>query len=46
MEEIKAKSSDLSQAIQKVGSELYKQAQEKKPEEGREKPEEGEYKEK
>lgn len=53
IEDIKAKSSELSQAIQKVGAELYKQTQEKKPKEGdgqkpeeKEKPEEGEYKEK
>ena len=55
MEEIKAKSSELSSSVQKVGAELYKEAQEKKPEEGGEqkpeeggeqKPEEGEYKEK
>ena len=57
IEEIKAKSSELSQVIQKVGSELYKAAQEKKPEqetkEGEENKneekkdtQEGEYKEK
>jgi len=47
IEEIKSKTSELSQAIQKVGAELYKAAQEKKPEEGEgPKPEEGEYHEK
>jgi molecular chaperone DnaK len=48
IEDIKAKTSELSQAIQKVGAELYKQAGEQKPpEEGQgPKPEEGEYKEK
>ncbi len=48
IEEIKSKTSELSQTIQKVGAELYKTAQEKeKPqdEEGKG-PEEGEYKEK
>jgi len=42
IEEIKSKTSELSQVIQKVGAELYKATQGKKPEEG----EEGEYKEK
>jgi len=48
IEEIKQKTADLSQAVQKVGAELYKTAQGKKPEEGKEKKdtEEGEYKEK
>ncbi|MBU2577221.1 Hsp70 family protein, partial [Patescibacteria group bacterium] len=47
IEEIKSKTSELSQAMQKVGAELYKAAQEKKPEEGEgPKAEEGEYKEK
>jgi molecular chaperone DnaK len=56
IEEIKNKTSELSQSIQKIGAELYKQTQaegksqgkeEKKPEEdGEKKPEEGEYKEK
>ncbi|MCD6528497.1 molecular chaperone DnaK [bacterium] len=49
IEEIKAKTKDLSQAIQKVGTEMYKAAQEKKPEDkgkDKRKPEEGEYKEK
>ena len=41
IEEIRSKTSELSQAIQKVGAELYKQ----KPEE-KKGPEEGEYKEK
>jgi len=47
IEEIKSKTSELSQAVQKIGAELYKAAQEKKPEEGEEKKdtEEGEYKE-
>ena len=38
IDEIKSKTSELSQAIQKVGAELYKTAQEKKD------TEEGEYK--
>lgn len=47
IEEIRQKTEELSQAIQKVGAELYKAAQEKKPESGEKKgPEEGEYKEK
>jgi len=47
IEEIKSKTSELSQAIQKVGAELYRAAGEKKPEEGEgPKAEEGEYKEK
>jgi len=49
IEEIKSKTSELSQAVQKVGAELYKQtAETKKPEQEEEKkgPEEGEYKEK
>ena len=48
MEEIKQKTAELSQAIQKIGAELYQQAQsQQKPqaEEGK-KPEEGEYHEK
>jgi len=47
IEEIKQKTSDLSQSVQKVGAELYQQAQkqEEKPKEGEQKPEEGEYKE-
>ncbi len=45
LDEIKEKTSELSQAIQKIGTELYKQAQDKKPK-GKDKPEEGEYKEK
>ncbi len=49
IEEIKSKTSELSQVIQKVGAELYKktQAEEKKPKEDKGKDaEEGEYKEK
>ena len=53
IEELKTKTQELSQIIQKIGSEMYKAAQEKKPEEkeeekkdDKEKPEEGEYKEK
>jgi molecular chaperone DnaK len=49
IEEIKQKTTELSQAIQKVGAELYKAAQEKKPDEGNPPTggtEEGEYKEK
>ena len=48
MEDVKTKTSDLSSAVQKVGAELYKQTDAKKPPEGGEtpKPEEGEYKEK
>jgi molecular chaperone DnaK len=49
IEEIRSKTSELSQAIQKIGAELYRQAREEKPKEGGEdkKPEaeEGEYKE-
>ena len=44
--EIKSKTSELSLAIQKVGAELYKAAQEKKPGEKGPETEEGEYKEK
>ncbi len=40
IDEIKEKTAQLSEAIQKIGAELYKQSQEKKG------PEEGEYKEK
>jgi len=49
IEEIKAKTTELSQTIQKIGAEMYKKSadQEKKPEEGKEGDvEEGEYKEK
>ena len=52
MEDIKNKTADLSQEIQKVGAELYKKAEEQKKAEGQQnpgeqkKPEEGEYKEK
>ncbi|MBZ9578649.1 molecular chaperone DnaK [Patescibacteria group bacterium] len=47
VEEIKRKTQELSQAIQKVGAEMYRAAGEKKPKEGKEpKAEEGEYKEK
>ncbi|MDP3990796.1 MAG: molecular chaperone DnaK [Candidatus Nealsonbacteria bacterium] len=43
IDEIKQKTQELSENIQKAGAELYKQAQEKKPED-KGKPEEGEYK--
>ncbi|MBA7622202.1 Chaperone protein DnaK [subsurface metagenome] len=46
IEEIKNKTSELSGVIQKVGAELYKAAQEKKPDKGKKDTEEGEYKEK
>ena len=47
IEDIKTRTQDLSQAIQKVGTEMYRQSGEKKPPEGGEpKAEEGEYKEK
>ena len=53
IEELKTKTQELSQVIQKIGSEMYKTTQEKKTEEkkeekkdNKEKPEEGEYKEK
>jgi len=47
IEEIKQKTSELSQAIQKAGAELYRTSQEEKPKENEEpKAEEGEYKEK
>ena len=46
-EEIKQKTQELSQAIQKVGAELYKQQGGQTPPNGENKgPEEGEYKEK
>jgi len=48
MDDIKNKNSELSQAIQKIGAELYKAAGsqqngQQKPPEGGQKPEEGEY---
>ena len=46
IEEIKQKTQDLSQVIQKIGSEMYKQNQENNPPTGEEGPQEGEYKEK
>jgi molecular chaperone DnaK len=52
LEEIKQKTNDLSQTIQKIGTELYKDAQPKQPNpeekksEEEKKPEEGEFKEK
>ncbi|MCK4781510.1 molecular chaperone DnaK [Candidatus Parcubacteria bacterium] len=57
IEDIKSKTSELSEAIQKIGTEMYKQTEEKKPESEKKpeekkpedeekKPEEGEYKEK
>ena len=51
LEEIKSKTEDLSQAIQKIGAEAYRQAQEQKqpkqePKNQEPKTEEGEYKEK
>ncbi len=51
IDEIKAKTTDLSQSIQKVGAELYKTVKDQKSEEGKSPkegkgPEEGEYKEK
>jgi len=49
IEKLKSKTQELSQVIQKIGSEMYKTTQEKKTEEkkeDKEKPEEGEYKEK
>ena len=45
IDEIKSKTQELSQTVQKLGAELYKKAEEKKPED-KNKPEEGEYKEK
>ena len=45
IEEIKNKTSELSQAIQKVGAKMYQRAQEKKEEKDPE-TEKGEYKEK
>ena len=45
IDEIKQKTSELSQTIQKVGAEIYRQSSGKKPEEGPQ-TEEGEYKEK
>jgi len=46
LEEIKNKTAELSQLIQKIGAEMYKAAGGKKPEEKGPKTEEGEYKEK
>jgi len=52
IEDIKSKTNDLSQIIQKAGAELYKKAQEEKPKEenkdakNAKDAEEGEYKEK
>ncbi len=48
MEDIKAKTADLSNAMQKAGAEMYKQAgkQEKKPKDNGSDAEEGKYKEK
>jgi len=47
IDEIKQRTTDLSQVIQKIGAEMYRATQEKKPEEGNgPKTEEGEYKEK
>jgi len=46
VEEIKSKTQELSQAIQKVGTEMYQKGGEQKPpEKGSQKPEEGEYRE-
>jgi len=46
VEEIKGKTQELSQAIQKVGTEMYQKGGEQKPpEKGSQKPEEGEYRE-
>jgi len=44
IDDIKSKTAELSQLIQKVGAELYKSAQQK-PKEEEKKPEEGQYKE-
>ncbi len=44
--EIKSKTQELSQVIQKVGAEMYRKAEGKKPEKEEPKAEEGEYKEK
>jgi len=46
MEDIKQKTAELSQVIQKIGAELYKQQGSQKPPETGSQPEEGEYKEK
>ncbi len=46
IEEIKSKTQELSQTIQKIGAEMYKQQGGQKPPEQGQKPEEGEYKEK
>lgn len=43
LDEIKQKTNDLSQAIQKIGAEMYKNAQQQNPSQG---PEEGEFKDK
>jgi molecular chaperone DnaK len=44
LEEIKQKTGDLSQAIQKIGAEMYKNTQQQNP--NQQNPEEGEFKEK
>ena len=46
MEEIKSKTAELSQTIQKIGAEMYKKTEEKKTEEKKDSAKEGEYKEK
>ena len=46
IEDIKTRTQDLSQAIQKIGAEMYRQSGEQKPPEEGPKAEEGEYKEK
>lgn len=46
LEEIKSKTQELSQTVQKMGAELYKQAKEEPQDEKKGEPEEGEYKEK
>ncbi len=45
IEEIKSKTMDLSQTIQKIGAEMYRQSGGKKPEEGGPQAQEGEYRE-
>ncbi len=46
LEEIKRATSELSQVIQKIGAQMYKDQQGSQQEKGKEGPEEGEYKEK
>jgi molecular chaperone DnaK len=46
LEEMKQKTNDLSQAIQKIGAEMYKNTQQQNPNQGAQGPQEGEFKDK